>query len=351
MKVRDRQVCGLVIVCAALAVAGVTVHDVRGQETIPGVSKPGDSLLVVDMAGGRLVIIDTATRKVRSSVETGPGPHEVAASADGRLAFVANYGTQAVAGRTLSVIEIASGKELRRSDLGAFRRPHGLAVVGGKVYFTAEANRAVGRYDPEADKVDRIIGLGQDGTHMIVASPDDATLYTADIGSGTVTVIRRDTGKLARVAVGGHPEGLAVSPDGRQVWAGQRMGGDVAVIDTESLTVKATVQTGSGMAARLRFTPDGKRVLIPDPRAGRLIVLDASTHKELATLAVGNGPVGALVEPGGRRAFVPLAGEAKVAIIDLESLSVVGSIDTGQVSDGMAWVPGPKGAPARNTRP
>ena len=184
---------------------------------------------------------------------------------------------------------------------------------------------------------------------MIVASPDQATLYTADIGSGTVTVIRRDTGKLGRVGVGGHPEGLAVSPDGREVWAGQRMGGDVAVIDTESLTVKATVRTGAGMAARLRFTPDGKRVLIPDPGAGRLIVLDASTHKELATVAVGEAPVGALVEPGGRRAFVPLAGEGKVAIIDLESLSVVGSIDTGQVSDGMAWVPSPQGARAEHS--
>ena len=165
MRVRYGQVRGLVTVCAALAAAGVTVHDVRDRRRSPASRNPGLPSSSWTWPGARLVIIDPATRKVRSSVETGPGPHEVAASADGHLAFVANYGTQAVAGQTLSVIDMASGKELRRADLGAFRRPHGLAVVGGKVYFTAEANRAVGRYDPEADKVDRVIGLGQDSGH------------------------------------------------------------------------------------------------------------------------------------------------------------------------------------------
>ena len=259
-------------------------------------------------------------------------------SADGRRAFVANYGTRASAGRSLSVIDLEAGKEVRRADLGAFRRPHGLALVEGKFYFTAEANRAVGRYDPETDKVDRIVGIGQEVTHMIAASPDGTTLFTANIGSGTVTAIRRDTGKLAHVAMGWDPEGLAVSPDGREVWVGRRSGGDVAVIDAATLAVKSTIRTGAGMAARLRFIPDGKRVLLPDPAGGRLIVLDAASHREIKSIAVGEGPVGALTDPGGRRAYVPLAGEGKVAVVDLESLSLAGTIETGPVSDGMAWV-------------
>lgn len=134
-------------------------------------------------------------------------------------------------------------------------------------------------------------------------------------------------------------EGLAVSPDGRKVWAGRRSGGDIAVIDAATLAVKSTVHTGATMAARLRFTPDGKRVLLPDPAGGRLIVLDAASHKEIKSINVGEGPVGALPDPSGRRAYVPLAGAGQVAVVDLESLSLAGTIETGSVSDGMAWVP------------
>src|SRR5262249_41859653 len=151
--------------------------------------------------------------------------HEVAASDDGRLAFVANYGTQQAPGRSISIVDIAAGKELRRVDLGALRRPHGLAVVDGKVYFTAEVNRALGRLDPAAepaDTLDRIIGLGQDVTHMVVASPDGDRLFTANIGSDSITAIDRRTGRLTSVGVTKQPEGLGASPDGREVWAGSR---------------------------------------------------------------------------------------------------------------------------------
>ena len=48
---------------------------------------------------------------------------------------------------------------------------------------------------------------------MLVASPDGATLFAANIGSGTVTALRRETGKLEHLAVGWDPEGIAASPD------------------------------------------------------------------------------------------------------------------------------------------
>ena len=145
-----------------------------------------------------------------------------------------------------------------------------------------------------------------------------------------------------------------MSPDGREVRAGQRMGGDVAVIDTESLTVKATVRTGAvdrGPAPlHTRRQTDPSHPLPPRP-----------ADRPLRVHTQGTGDTGGrrgprrnwLVEPSGLDcAFVPLAGEGKVAIIDLESRSLVGSIDTGrEVSDGMAWVPGPQEAPPRNTRP
>src|SRR5579864_4060343 len=103
---------------------------------------PRPLLLVLDKPEGKLLLVDPAAKKVIGQVPTGAGPHEVAVSADGKLAFVANYGDQ-TPGSSLSVIDLEARKEIRRVDLGALRRPHGIAESKGKIYFTAEVNKVV----------------------------------------------------------------------------------------------------------------------------------------------------------------------------------------------------------------
>ena len=99
------------------------------------------ALLVLTKDENALAIVDPVARKVVGRVPTGEAPHEVTASADGKLAFVANYGARNP-GNTISVIDLAAQKELRRVDLGPLRRPHGITFAEGKVYFTAELNKA-----------------------------------------------------------------------------------------------------------------------------------------------------------------------------------------------------------------
>ncbi|RPJ66207.1 MAG: YncE family protein, partial [Acidobacteria bacterium] len=114
---------------------------------------PSPALLVVNKAENSLAVMDPVSGKAVKQIPTGDGPHEVALSQDGRTAYVTNYGAQ-TPGSSLSVIDIAAGKETRRVDLGALRRPHGVIVSGGAVYSTTETNRAVARYDPAANTVD-----------------------------------------------------------------------------------------------------------------------------------------------------------------------------------------------------
>ena len=103
---------------------------------------------------------------------TGEAPHELIASADGRLAFVCNYGTAERPGNTISVIDIAARKEIKRIDLGALLRPHGIAESNGKIYFTIEGSRAVARYDPVAGRIDWTMGTGQGGHSYGRGGPD-----------------------------------------------------------------------------------------------------------------------------------------------------------------------------------
>src|SRR5262249_25980561 len=111
----------------------------------------GGRLLVLNKEDATFVIVNPESGAVLGKVPVGQGPHELVASTDGKYAFASNYGTGAAPGHTISMIDIAAQKELRRIDTAPLSRPHGLAFGGGKLYFTAEANRKIARYDPAAD--------------------------------------------------------------------------------------------------------------------------------------------------------------------------------------------------------
>jgi DNA-binding beta-propeller fold protein YncE len=151
---------------------------------------PGPRLIVLNKEDATLAVVDPASGRIAGRVQTGSGPHEVTVSDDGKTAFVGNYGAQAP-GSTISVIDLAGMKEVRRVDVSPLARPHGMFFNRGTVYFTAEASRVVARYDPAANRIDWMFGTGQAGTHMVWVAPDATKLYTCNIGSDTMSVIER----------------------------------------------------------------------------------------------------------------------------------------------------------------
>lgn len=298
------------------------------------------ALLVLNKSESTLAIVDPATLKVVARVPTGEAPHEVAASADGRFAFVSNYGTAERPGNTISVIDVAARKEITRVDLGALLRPHGITESNGKIFFTIEGSRAVARYDPTAGRVDWVMGTGQTGTHMVVAARTSGKIYTANIGSDTISAIAFGKGpgpaKITQIAVGKGPEGIDISPDDREVWVSHRGDGRLSIIDTATDAVKETIKVGSS-PIRVKFTPDGKRVLVSDAQGGEVVVFEAATRKELKRIQVGAVPVGILMQPDGRRAFVASTQANKVSVINLEDMAISGTIEPGKEPDGLAW--------------
>lgn len=200
----------------------LTVFALTALPTMSQSTKP--VLVALNKAEASLSIIDPVTMKATGKVATGDGPHEVVLSADGKTAFVANYGGAQGPGNSLSVIDVTTAKELRRVDLTPLIRPHGLQMIGGKLYFTAETSRAIARYDPATNKVDWFMGSGQNGTHMIAGTPDQKKFYTANIGSDSVTAFEFQNvppaagqSKITHIPVGKQPEAIDLSPDGKEV--------------------------------------------------------------------------------------------------------------------------------------
>jgi YVTN family beta-propeller protein len=303
------------------------------------IAAPSETLLVLSKGDHTLAIVDPANLKVIAKAPIGEDPHEVIASSDGKFAYVSNYG----GGRynTLAVVDLATQKALPPIDLGPLRGPHGLAFAGGKVWFAAEAAKAVGRYDPAGKKIDWIMGTGQSRTHMVMISEDQAHIYTSNIGSGTMTFL--DKGAEQRewnatvVPVGKGSEGFDIAPDGRELWAANAGDGTVSIINMAGRKVVETLQANIRSANRLKFTPDGKLVFISMLNSPDVAVLDASTHKEIKRIKTGSGAAGIQMQPDGSRVFVSCTPDNYVAVIDPKTLEIIGRIDAGPHPDGLAW--------------
>ena len=326
----------LILLCFSLCFGIVIVW--RNYVIVIGqTSKP--VLVALNKAEASLTIIDPKDMKVLGKVPTGDAPHEVVLSADGKTAYVANYGAQ-TPGSSLSVIDIETKKELRRVDLAPLLRPHGLVEAGGKIYFTSETNRLIGRYDPATNRVDWLMGTGQNATHMIVVTPDQKRMFTANIGSDSVTAFEFQNvppapSRITHIAVGKQPEAIDASPDGREVWVGLNMEGAIDVVDTTAGKVSEKIRLGE-RPYRVKFSPDGKQVFATIPNTKEIIVIDSATKKEIRRIKLESVPLGIVFSKDGKTAFVSAVQNDFVLKIDLEKFETVGKAVTGQAPDGVA---------------
>lgn len=321
---------------AALAVFLVIANIVAAQV-------PSPALLVVDKDENAVAIVDPVAKKVVAKVRVGDGPHEAAASSDGKLGFVSNYGLRnaAVPGSSISIVDLASREE-RKLEVGKGAKPHGLVFAGGKLYFTAEGFDLIGSYDPKADKIDWMEGTGQDRSHVLVLNHDRTKIFTSNINSDSIDIIEKISDApdwtSTVVKVGKAPEGIDLSPDGKEVWTAHTQDGGVSVVDVAAKKVTHTLSLNMVRANRLKFTPDGKYVLISDSRGGKLLVLDAATKKLLKRIDIGKGPTGILMVPGGKRAIIAVSGDNQLAYFDLKTMQVTDRFSPGKNPDGMAWI-------------
>lgn len=334
---------------------------------LPAQNTPTKALLALAKRDRTVAIVDPSSLKVLAKVPVGPDPHEVIADADGKFAYVSNYGGGAY--HTLAVVDLVAQKAQPPVDLGPLTGPHGLAFVGGKVWFTAEGAKVIGNYDPATQKIDWVLGTGQNRTHMIFVSENLKRIVTSNVSSGTMSIIEKTSAPSGFgpgpggpphgpggpppggptpgpprvdwdqtvIKVGGGDEGFDVSPDGKEIWVANAQDGTISIIEVETKKVTETLAANVMGANRLKFTPDGKLVFVSTLRGPDVAIFDAVTRGDVKRLKVGSGAAGILMDPDGSRAFVACSPDNYIAVIDLKSLEVTGHIDVGNEPDGLAW--------------
>jgi YVTN family beta-propeller protein len=119
------------------------------------------------------------------------------------------------------------------------------------------------------------------------------------------------------------PRDVAVSPDGKTLLAALNLGDGAAVIDVASRKVR-TLATGHypyGAA----ILPDGRTGLVTSETDGTVSVIDLAGARKVKDIQVGphlSHPEGIAVDPQGRRAYVAVAHQDVVAVLDLRTMTV-----------------------------
>src|SRR6266571_2508546 len=179
-----RRLRASLILCGLLTLRGVgCVAD--AQE--PGETPSEGRLLVLNKGEDSLMVLDVPSYRRLATIPVGKEPHEVAATPDGRKAYVSN-----VRDKTISVVDLSGLRVARTLRSEHFDFPHGLATTpdGRYLLLTSEGSRRFFLIDAARDVILRSVTTTQARSHMVVVLEGGRRAFAANVDSDSVTLLR-----------------------------------------------------------------------------------------------------------------------------------------------------------------
>ncbi|WP_313438040.1 hypothetical protein [Novosphingobium sp.] len=178
---------------------------------------------------------------------------------------------------------------------------------------------------------------------MVVLSPDRGTAYVSDVAAGAISIVDlRTMRKRSDLRVGGNPEGLAVSRDGRELWVGDNSAPRVRVFDIASGKTLA-VLPADPVPIRIAISRDGKTAISSNIGAGTLGIYSVPRRQLLRTISVSGAidaiQVTAIFAASDERVLVAETGRNTVAELEVREGKVVRRYVVGKGGDGVAITP------------
>jgi YVTN family beta-propeller protein len=318
----------------AAAVALCLSAQACAEDPLP--TATGPVLLIGNKGEDTVSFVDLATGQELGRRATGNMPHEIAISPDGKQAAAVAFG-----GTTIDLFDVATGAKIKTIDLTPNQGPHGIAWLrDGRIVVTTEGSRSIAIVDPATGSVIASIKTDQQGTHMVAVTDDGTTAYASNIPAGTVTVVDLARArKLRDVAVGGRPEGIALSRDELVLWVGDLEGARVQAFDTDTFDKLTEVNTGD-TPIRVAASPDGRWIVTSNLGAGSLTIIDAATRQHVRDIVISGeeeaGQVTILFSADGKLIYAAETGRDTVAEVDLATGKVLRRLPAGKNGDGLA---------------
>lgn len=268
----------------------------KGEINVHGLGFSPDhkTLAVISNGSNSVAFIDTATNKVKGITYIGRSPHEGFFTADGKEVWVIVRGEN-----YLSVINPKTFKETGRIEVA-----NGPGMVqfhpNGKLAFV------VSSFTPEVDVID----------------------------VKTKKIVKRIS------VVSPFSPFLQFTPDHKEVWMTHKDVGKVTRIDTKTLSVKSTIDTGL-ITNHIGFAKTDKGTFAYVTIGGENVVKVYTTDEEaklVATIPVGALPHGIWGSDDGSRMYVGLENGDAVQVIDTASNQVIADIPVGQAPQALVYV-------------
>jgi YVTN family beta-propeller protein len=179
---------------------------------------------------------------------------------------------------------------------------------------------------------------GEVNVHGLGFSPDHKTLVAVSTVTNSVTFIDTATNKVKGTAyIGRNPHEAFFTPDGKQVWATVRGEDHLAVIDAATYKETGRVPTTSGPGMTI-FSPDGKLAFVCNSFNAVVEVVDVAKREVIKKIPVAS-PFSPFIQvtPDGSEVWLTHKDIGKVTRIDAKTLDVKGTIDTGPITNHLAF--------------
>ena len=219
----------------------------------------GRSAIVVAERLQRLDFRDPKTWKLQKSVRVGClGVDHLDFTADGRRA-VASCEFDG----TLLLIDVGERKVIEELDLDhVAAKPVDVRISpDGRLFYVAdEVANGVWKVDADRFRVRDFIETGP-GTHGLYPSRDASVMYATNRTGSSVSVIDMERERVTdtwRIPGGASPDMGGVSADGKRLWLSGRYDSEVYALDTKDGKLRARIPVGAGAHGMLVWPQPGR---------------------------------------------------------------------------------------------
>jgi len=315
--------------------------------------KTDGKLYIVNKNSSSITVFDLCQGKELSEIPIDVEPHDPTTLTNQNKVVVTNYGTSEVLGKSITVINTKTNKVEKTINLEESIAPHGIVAFpsSNKVGVVTDLGNNLLVVNTETGIVEKNIPTQQIVSHLLVLDPKKPLAYVTNINSGSVSVIDLEKNKVIKIIpCGFKTEGIDITPDGSEIWVTNNKENTISVINTVNYQITNTLLTGKE-SLRLKFSIDGKHCLVTNSSDGTISVYDQHSKKQIKTIHLHGKatllervlyhtprPVGILIHPNGLYAFVSNSNANKIEVIDMQNFTLVSTIGTGKIPDGMAFV-------------
>jgi YVTN family beta-propeller protein len=244
-------------------------------------------------------------------------PVSIDVDAEGKLAYVANSGSN-----TVSVIDLVARRQI--SQIGTGEEPMGARVTpdGKTLVVPNRRGDSVSVIDPAARRV-RSVFVGCPGASDAVILPDSSKTFVACSGGHQVMAISLARPEVrpgvpdrleALLDVGRAPVQLALKPDGGELFVSNSQSNSISEVVTTTNDVGGAYIMGDNPTHGL-VSSDNSLLYVANLRSQEVTIYSIDDGKRVGAIHVGDGPSAMAFSTAGHLLFVVDARSADVAVV------------------------------------